>query len=235
MAAARRPPTPPRDRRRHRDAAHALHRAHRADRRRRPARRDAASCRPRRIPYAPATCTSTCSLRTSRTSSDQHDVMELWKSAPYLLNFLDGYKLRSRFDAACKSPRAPALAALLNATKADLLDREQLLAYDDGRPRRSAHARARQGRHRQRGVAPAVDPAFDALPRARRRVRAPAAERLHEAARLLRVACRPRAAAGLLSYLAERRLTLEADPSAREHARAAVEPAQSARLRDRRQ
>ena len=40
---------------------------------------------------------------------------------------------------------------------------------------RSAHARTRQGRDRQRGMAPAVDPTLDALPRARRRVRAPAA------------------------------------------------------------
>ena len=41
----------------------------------------------------------------------------------------------------------------------------------------------------------------------------------------------PRSVAGLLSYLADRRLTLGADPAA-EHPRAAGKPAQPARLRD---
>jgi len=146
---------------------------------------------------------------------EQHDVTELWKSAPYLLNFLDGYKLRSRFDAACKSPElAPALAALLNATKADLLEREQLLAYGDVDP----------GGPRMRELARDV---IDT--EAWRLLWIPPSMPYHELGgayarpelsgftkRLVFSAWQavPRAAAGLLSYLAERRLTLEADPVA---------------------
>jgi len=146
---------------------------------------------------------------------EQHDVTELWKSAPYLLNFLDGYKLRSRFDAACKSPeRAPALATLLNATKADLLNREQLLAYRDVDP----------GGPRVRELARDV---IDS--EAWRLLWIPPSMPYHELGgayarpelsgftkRLIFSAWQavPRAAAGLLSYLAERRLTLEADPNA---------------------
>ena len=59
------------------------------------------------------------------------------------------------------------------------------------RSRRAAHARARQGRDRQRGMAVAVDPALNALLRARGRVRTSGAKGLHKAARLLRVARRP--------------------------------------------
>ena len=162
----------------------------------------------------------------------QHDVIELWKSAPYLLNFLDGYKLRSRFDAACKSPDlAPGLAALLNATKAELLDREQLLAYGDvdpGGPRMRELAKdvIDSEAWRLLWIPPSM-PYYELGGR----VRPAGAERLYEAARLLRMAtpC-PRAAAGLLSYLAERRLTLEADPTRAEHARAPIKPAQPARL-----
>lgn len=146
---------------------------------------------------------------------EQHDVTELWKSAPYLLNFLDGYKLRSRFDAACKSrERAPGLAALLNATKADLLDRGQLLAYADVDP----------GAPRMRELAKDV---IDS--EAWRLLWIPPSMPYHELGgayarpelsgftkRLVFSAWQavPRAAAGLLSYLAERRLTLEADPNA---------------------
>jgi hypothetical protein len=146
---------------------------------------------------------------------DQHDVTELWKSAPYLLNFLDGYKLRSRFDAACKSPElVPALAALLNSTKADLLNREQLRTYDAIDP----------GGPRMRELANDV---IDT--EAWRLLWIPPSMPYHELGgayarpelsgftkRLVFSAWHavPRAAAGLLSYLAERALTLEADPRA---------------------
>jgi hypothetical protein len=146
---------------------------------------------------------------------DERDVTELWKSAPYLLNFLDGYKLRSRFDAACKAADlAPALAALLNTTKADLLDREQLLAYgavDPGCPRMRELAEDVIDTEAWRllWIPPALP--YHELGGAYARPQLSGFTK-----RLVFSAWHavPRAAAGLLSYLAERRLTLEADAGA---------------------
>ena len=146
---------------------------------------------------------------------EQHDVTELWKSAPYLLNFLDGYKLRSRFDAACKSPElAPALAALLNATKADLLEREQLLAYGDvdpGGPRMRELARDVIDTEAWRLLWIPPSMPYHELGGAYAR---PALSGFTKRLVFSAWQAVPRAAAGLLSYLAERRLTLEADPVA---------------------
>jgi len=147
---------------------------------------------------------------------EQHDVTELWKSAPYLLNFLDGYKLRSRFDSACKTPDlALALAALLNTTKADLLDREQLLAYgavDPGGPRMRELAKDVIDTEAWRllWIPPSLP--YHELGGAYARPELGSFTK-----RLVFSAWNavPRAAAGVLSYLAERRLTLEADPGAR--------------------
>jgi hypothetical protein len=146
---------------------------------------------------------------------NQHDVTELWKSAPYLLNFLDGYQLRSRFDAACKSPDlAPALAGLLNTTKAALLDREQLLAYgavDPGGPRMRELAKDVIDTEAWRLLWIPPSMPYHELGGAYARPQLSGFTK-----RLVFSAWHavPRAAAGLLSYLAERRLTLEADPGA---------------------
>lgn len=146
---------------------------------------------------------------------DQHDVTELWKSAPYLLNFLDGYKLRSRFDAASKSSDlAPALAALLNTTKAELLDREQLIAYgavDPGGPRMRELAKDVIDTEAWRLLWIPPSMPYHELGGAYARPHLSGFTK-----RLVFSAWHavPRAAAGLLSYLAERRLTLEADPGA---------------------
>jgi hypothetical protein len=146
---------------------------------------------------------------------EQPDVTELWKSAPYLLNFLDGYKLRARFDDHCAQPdRARELAALLDGRTNLLLDRERLAAYDEldpGGPRMRELASdvidteawrllwipPSLPYHRLGGVY--ARPGVEAFTK-----------------RLVFSAWRavPRAAAGILSYLAERELTLEADPNA---------------------
>lgn len=147
---------------------------------------------------------------------EQPDVTELWKSAPYLLNFLDGYKLRARFDTACSAPgSARELAATLKRNEGLLLSREQIESYaplDPGGPRIRELARD------------VIDT------EAWRLLWIPPAMPYHELGgayaapqlagftkRLVFSAWRavPRAAAGLLSYLAERQLTLEADPAAR--------------------
>jgi hypothetical protein len=143
------------------------------------------------------------------------DVTELWKSAPYLLNFLDGYKLRRRFDAACQSEdQAPALAELLEATEAPLLDRAHLLAYaqiDPGGPRLRELASDVIGSEAWRllWIPPSLP--YHALGGAYARP-----ELTGFSKRLVFSAWQavPRAAAGLLSYLAERWLTLEADAGA---------------------
>lgn len=144
-----------------------------------------------------------------------HDVTELWKSAPYLLNFLDGYQLRTRFDEACAVPeRARVLAEILDGSQDLLLTSADLAAYadvDPGGPRlrelaadvidseawRLLWIPAALGYHAPGGAY--ADPALHAFTK-----------------RLVFSAWRavPRAAAGLLSYLAERRMTLEADPVA---------------------
>lgn len=145
----------------------------------------------------------------------QPDVTELWKSAPYLLNFLDGYQLRARFDADCAIPdRARDLWRLLDGQGDLLLDEQRLAAYgevDPGGPRlRSLAADVIDAEAwRMLWVPPSLpyhrlggayaDPALAGFTK-----------------RLVFSAWRavPRAAAGLLSYLAERRLTLEADEAA---------------------
>ncbi|MTD44886.1 helicase [Conexibacter sp. W3-3-2] len=145
----------------------------------------------------------------------EHDVTELWKSAPYLLSFLDGYKLRTRFDNACKQPAEVAhLARLVSATPKALLDREALAAYDDvdpGGPRLRELARDLIDSEAWRllWIPPALPYhqlggayAKDGLQGFTKRL-------VFSAWRAV-----PRAAAGLLSYLAERELTLEADPNA---------------------
>jgi hypothetical protein len=145
----------------------------------------------------------------------QPDVTELWKSAPYLLNFLDGYKLRSEFDAARRDPNWNAeLAEALDGRTELLLDASRLASYADvdaGAPRLRALAEdtLESGAWRLLWVPPALP--YHELGGAYGR------KTLHGfTKRLVFSAWRavPRSAAGILSYLAERRFTLEADPQA---------------------
>ena len=94
---------PARARRADRDLAHAVHRSNRAPWR--VGQHDAMLRHVVRI-AAPreADLRQYMLAQAVADALDQPDVMELWKSAPYLLNFLDGYKLRSRFDADCAVP-----------------------------------------------------------------------------------------------------------------------------------
>jgi hypothetical protein len=78
-------------------------------------------------------------------SLGQPDVMELWKSAPYHLNFLDGYQLRSRFDAECAtSAGAGMLADAIEGRQDLLLDVSRVRHV--GRPGADAELVARDGR-----------------------------------------------------------------------------------------
>jgi len=146
---------------------------------------------------------------------EQPDVTELWKSAPYLLNFLDGYKLRARFDADRAVPDYEReLAAVIDAHAERLLDRSKLARYDDidpGAPRLRALVEDLVDTEAWRllWIPPALP--YHELGGAYAR---PELEGLTK--RLVFSAWRavPRSVAGLLSYLAERRFTLEADPTA---------------------
>lgn len=147
---------------------------------------------------------------------DERDVTELWKSAPYLLSFLDGYKLRSRFDAVVKNPaESGQLAELIRNDGKALLEERAIRAFeplDPGNPRLRELARdvIDSGAWRMLWIPPSLpytqlagaygDPELAGFTK-----------------RLVFSAWRavPRAAAGILSYLAERELTRRVDPSAR--------------------
>lgn len=58
---------------------------------------------------------------------DADDVLEYWRSSPYLLNLMDDYVLKRRFDAVAASPEPPVVAALRNG--AGLLDWSAIRHY----------------------------------------------------------------------------------------------------------
>lgn len=145
-----------------------------------------------------------------------HDVTELWKSAPYLINFLDGYQLRRRFDAQCaRADTAKDLAEQFVGREDLLLRRSDLEAYaavDPGGPRLRALTEdvIDSGAWRLLWVPPSMpyhelggayaDPKLEGFTK-----------------RLIFSSWRaaPRAIAGILSYAAERELVRTADPAAR--------------------
>ena len=146
----------------------------------------------------------------------QPDTIEYWKSAPYLLNFMEGYELRRQFDRALEDPpRHAALASILRDSSSSLLDSgdlEEFTAVDHGsaRLRELASDVIGSGAWRLLWVPPAM-PYY--------RLRGAYAEEALASftKRLVFSAWRavPRSVAGLLSYLAEREISLRADPKAR--------------------
>jgi hypothetical protein len=61
---------------------------------------------------------------------DQPDIIEFWKSAPYLLNFMDDYQLKRAFMGNVAGTKAsPALAATLAATPEALLSWDEVERY----------------------------------------------------------------------------------------------------------
>lgn len=144
-----------------------------------------------------------------------HDLTELWKSAPYLLNFLDGYQLRKRFDA--RSARADTAKELAEhfVDRDDLLlrrsDLETYAAVDPGGPRLRVLSEdvIDSGAWRLLWVPPSMpyhelggayaDPRLEGFTK-----------------RLIFSSWRaaPRAIAGILSYAAERELVRAGDPAA---------------------
>lgn len=61
---------------------------------------------------------------------DQPDILEYWKSAPYLLNFMDDYQLKDQLQKALHQPdKAERLAAELARCQTMLLPWDDILAY----------------------------------------------------------------------------------------------------------
>lgn len=67
---------------------------------------------------------------------DQPDTLEYWKSAPYLLNFMDAYQFKQDFKAAQGQPtKAASLATALQSADAALLSWQEIAAYRPLDPR----------------------------------------------------------------------------------------------------
>lgn len=146
----------------------------------------------------------------------QPDTIEYWKSAPYLLNFMEGYELRKQFDRALDdAARRPALKAAMSAAQDSLLRESDIDGFEPIDP---GAARMRElsadvidsGAWRLLWIPPSMpyhrlggayaEPALRAFTK-----------------RLVFSAWRavPRAVASLLSYQAEREITVRADAQAR--------------------
>ena len=98
---------------------------------------------------------------------DAGDVLEYWKSAPYLLDFMDDYKLVRSFERAGRSERPKRFASCC-ATSAAPLGRRRALPQARSREPAAAQPDHRGARHG--GVAPALDSAVAPVLRARRAV-----------------------------------------------------------------
>lgn len=62
----------------------------------------------------------------------QPDMLEYWKSAPYLLNFMEGYKVKERFELACADgATCGSLASVMDKHPRMLLDWDAFESYGD--------------------------------------------------------------------------------------------------------
>ena len=114
--------------------------------------------------------------------------VEYWKSAPYFVNFLDGYQVGERLKAHLKAGAASdgVTAALGRVSQLDDRRPQPLRA---SRPGQRAAPLARRQDRRRRLVEAAVDPAFPALPHPRGSVRRAVCRARDQAAGLLVVVC----------------------------------------------
>jgi len=146
--------------------------------------------------------------RTAQTLEQQDNVLEYWKSSPFVLNFMDaGYKLKEKLsDAAAEPESRGAVARALATSKTSCLSFQQHDAFEalglqNGRFRQLVQDTVDRGAHRLLWIPPASP--YYALGGA---FREPALGGFTK--RLIFSAWRfvPRAVAALLSYEAERRM-----------------------------
>ena len=146
---------------------------------------------------------------------NQPDVMELWKSAPYLLNFLDGYQLRAKFDAELRTEEGRRRLGDAVASDQDLLlNADAIRAFgeiDPGAPRIRALAEETIDSEAWRMLWIPPSMPYHSLAGAYAR---PELTRFTKRLVFSAWNAVPRSAAGLLSYLADRELTLAATPNA---------------------
>jgi hypothetical protein len=83
---------------------------------------------PMRIAIEPADLTQAALLTRIVRLVDAPDIVEYWKSAPYLLNFMHDYALKRQLREAARKP-SPALLEALNQARGILLDREAIDRY----------------------------------------------------------------------------------------------------------
>ena len=146
----------------------------------------------------------------------QPDTIEYWKSAPYLLNFMEGYELRKQFDRALgTAAQRKELAALLSDPNQSLLEQTALESFDDvdfgsARLRELKEDVIDSSAWRLLWIPPAMPYHRLGGVYADPRIRAFTKRLVFSAWRAV-----PRSVASLLSYHAEREITLRADPSAR--------------------
>ena len=117
-------------------------------------------------------------------SLGEQDMLEYWRSSPYVLELMDGYVVKKELERA-GADNADVVAAVRAAHEAAEQGAGQRLR--PGRPRQRQDARAHRGRARPRRLPARVDPAVAALLRAVGRLCRGGAAPLHQAAGLLGV------------------------------------------------
>jgi hypothetical protein len=85
---------------------------------------------PPQVPLTPGDVEQYLALQRIARAVGHEDVLEYWKSAPYLLNFMDDYELKRKFAAAAAdATEAPALAEAIASAPSGWLDRHDLERY----------------------------------------------------------------------------------------------------------
>lgn len=149
---------------------------------------------------------------------DEPDQLELWKSSPYLLNLMDSYKLKRRLDEVLTEDADPSerqeVEVALGAARTSLLPFDVLRAYGElefqnARLRALAADTVGRGAWRLLWLPPSLPHYEPTGPFADPALRSMTKRLVFSAWAIV-----PKAIATLLSYDAERRMTLFGDPRA---------------------
>jgi hypothetical protein len=85
---------------------------------------------PGRVPLTPADVRHYLAMQQIARALGHEDVLEYWKSAPYLLNFMEDYDLKRKFTAAVEGPKqAPDLVQAVAAPPEGWLRRRDIERY----------------------------------------------------------------------------------------------------------
>lgn len=152
------------------------------------------------VSVAPADLAQASALSQVARTLDAPEIIEYWKSAPYLLNFMRHYSLKQLLAAQAQAPTA-SLCDAIRTARPTMLDRESIDAYA---PLEPANGRMRAimddmfGQHLEQNLwIPAAMPYYGATP---------SGPPLTKALIFSSWSMVPDAVAALLSYEAERRM-----------------------------